>query len=105
MASYAILRGAANPEGAVTGDRGWLYVRTGASAGVYQKTSGDGTNTGWVALGGSSSSVADASTTTKGVTKVSVAPVSSTNPIAVGDNDPRVTIGASLSRAFLLMGA
>ena len=32
----------------------------------------------------------DASTTTKGITKMSVAPVSAANPIAVGDNDPRV---------------
>jgi hypothetical protein len=32
---------------------------------------------------------ADASTTVKGITKLSVAPVSPTNPIAVGDNDPR----------------
>lgn len=32
----------------------------------------------------------DASTTVKGITKVSVAPVSPTSPIAVGDNDPRV---------------
>jgi hypothetical protein len=35
-------------------------------------------------------SIADASTSTKGITKVSVAPVSASNPIAVGDNDPRV---------------
>lgn len=33
----------------------------------------------------------DASTTVKGRTKLSVAPVLSSNPIAVGDNDPRVT--------------
>lgn len=32
----------------------------------------------------------DASTTTKGVTKLSTAPASATNPIAVGDNDTRV---------------
>lgn len=32
----------------------------------------------------------DASTTVKGISKLSVAPVSATNPIAVGDNDPRV---------------
>lgn len=32
----------------------------------------------------------DASTTTKGITKLSVAPVSATAPIAVGDNDPRL---------------
>ncbi len=31
----------------------------------------------------------DASTTVKGVTKLSVAPVLASNPIAVGDNDPR----------------
>ncbi|MBR1146677.1 hypothetical protein [Bradyrhizobium sp. AUGA SZCCT0431] len=35
-------------------------------------------------------SAADASTTVKGVTKVSVAPASASDPIAVGDNDPRV---------------
>lgn len=40
---------------------------------------------------GSSGAVADASTTVKGASKVSVAPVSSTNPIAVGDNDPRLS--------------
>jgi hypothetical protein len=34
--------------------------------------------------------VADASTTVKGVTKMSTAPASPTNPIAVGDNDTRV---------------
>lgn len=33
----------------------------------------------------------DASTTVKGITKLSVAPVSATNPIAVGDNDNRVS--------------
>ena len=32
----------------------------------------------------------DAATTTKGVTKLSYAPISSTNPIAVADTDPRV---------------
>lgn len=32
----------------------------------------------------------DASTTTKGIAKLSVAPVSPTSPIAVGDNDPRL---------------
>jgi len=32
----------------------------------------------------------DASTTTKGITKMSVAPASATSPIAVGDNDGRV---------------
>lgn len=32
----------------------------------------------------------DATTATKGISKMSVAPVSAINPIAVGDNDPRV---------------
>lgn len=32
----------------------------------------------------------NASTTTKGITKLSTAPASATNPIAVGDNDPRI---------------
>lgn len=32
----------------------------------------------------------DATTSTKGITKMSVAPVSAASPIAVGDNDPRV---------------
>lgn len=34
----------------------------------------------------------DASTTVKGVTKLSVAPVLSTNPIATGTNDPRIPV-------------
>lgn len=34
----------------------------------------------------------DASTTVKGVTKLSTAPVSPTNPIAVGDNDTRIPV-------------
>lgn len=33
---------------------------------------------------------ADASTSVKGITKLSTAPASATNPIAVGDNDPRL---------------
>lgn len=37
------------------------------------------------------STPADASTTVKGITKLSVAPVSPTVPIAVGDNDSRMT--------------
>lgn len=36
------------------------------------------------------SGAADASTSVKGITKMSVAPASATSPIAVGDNDPRV---------------
>jgi len=43
------------------------------------------------ASNGSGGTVPDASTTVKGITKLSVAPVSGTNPIAVGDNDSRMT--------------
>lgn len=35
-------------------------------------------------------SIPDASTTVKGVTKLSVSPAVAANPIAVGDNDPRL---------------
>lgn len=35
-------------------------------------------------------SVSDASTTVKGIAKISVAPVLASNPISIGDNDPRV---------------
>lgn len=42
------------------------------------------------AASGSAGAVADASTTVKGAVKTSVAPASSTNPIAVGDNDGRM---------------
>ena len=40
--------------------------------------------------------VSDASITVKGVSKLSVAPVLSTSPIAVGDNDPRIIAGGGL---------
>lgn len=39
---------------------------------------------------------ADASTTVKGISKMSVAPASATEPIAVGDNDPRVPTAAQV---------
>jgi len=42
------------------------------------------------ASSGTPAGESDASTTVKGVTKLSVAPVSPTNPIAVGDNDTRL---------------
>jgi hypothetical protein len=42
-------RGAANPEGAVTGNVGDVYQRTGGGVGttLYVKESGAGTTTGW----------------------------------------------------------
>jgi len=42
------------------------------------------------ATGPSGATTADASTTVKGLVKMSVPPASSTNPIAVGTNDPRL---------------
>ncbi len=47
--------------------------------------------TGEVTINAAASSPPDASTTVKGVTKLSVAPAVATDPIAVGDNDPRNT--------------
>ncbi len=44
-----------------------------------------------VAGGGGGGGGSDASDTVKGISKLSVAPVSGTNPIAVGDNDSRMT--------------
>lgn len=48
-----------------------------------------------------SSGAPDASTTTKGISKMSVAPASPTAPIAVGDNDPRMP---TLAQAQALAG-
>lgn len=44
----------------------------------------------WSSGGGGGWTAVDASTTTKGILKTSVAPASATDPIAVGDNDGRV---------------
>jgi hypothetical protein len=44
---------------------------------------------------------ADSSTTVKGVAKVSVAPATSTSPIAVGDNDPRVVADQAVGTASI----
>lgn len=46
--------------------------------------------------------VRDASTTIKGITKLSVAPVSATDPIAVGDNDPRLVNQSKRAITFSL---
>lgn len=44
----------------------------------------------------------DASTTVKGRTKLSVAPVLSSNPIAIGDNDPRLSsLGQNITNVVL----
>lgn len=43
---------------------------------------------------------ADASTTVKGITKLSVAPAVPSNPIAAGDNDPRMTNARALAGAL-----
>jgi hypothetical protein len=56
-----------------------------------------------------SSTPADASTTVKGISKLSTAPASSTNPIAVGDNDSRMTdartpIGTALTSGNIVLG-
>jgi hypothetical protein len=45
----------------------------------------------WTAVGSAGSTPADASTSVKGISKLSVAPSSATDPIAVGDNDSRMS--------------
>lgn len=47
------------------------------------------------------SGIPDASDITKGITELSVAPVVSTEPIAVGDNDPRVYINRRIFRTIV----
>jgi hypothetical protein len=51
------------------------------------------------AMIGGTNVATDASATVKGIAKLSVAPVVSTNPIAVGDNDPRL-VGGALTPEF-----
>lgn len=50
---------------------------------------------------GSPGAVSDASTTTKGASKASVAPASSTDPIFTGTNDPRVTADQAAGTASI----
>jgi hypothetical protein len=45
--------------------------------------------------------VPDAAVGTKGVTQISVAPVSATSPIAVGDNDPRISQNRRMIRTIV----
>ena len=63
---------------------GQTYFDTTLSGWIYW----DGAT--WQTVGGGWTAV-DASTTVKGITKLSTAPASPTSPIAVGDNDTRMT--------------
>lgn len=51
------------------------------------------------------SGAADASTGTKGISKLSVAPASTTNPIAVGNNDPRLPNSVATTTGTMLVGS
>lgn len=53
---------------------------------------------------GSPGSVADASTTVKGATKLSATPASSTDPIAVGANDTKMSQGAAGAATVRALG-
>ena len=79
--------------GRVSNDGTWLV--SGTAYKFVLKTSVDVTLGTWDNITGAlpssgSTGVPDASTSTKGVTKLSTSPVSPTNPIAVGDNDTRL---------------
>lgn len=69
---------------------GNIKIVDGSQAAGYVLTSDANGLASWQALP-TPPAVPDASTTVKGVTKLSVAPVSPTNPIAAGDNDPRLS--------------
>jgi hypothetical protein len=71
---------------------------------LYQVTTAGGVMTAIVdrrpiGMGSGGGGAADASATVKGVVKLSIAPASPTNPIAVGANDPILTPGGDLSGA------
>lgn len=54
---------------------------------------------------GSAGAVPDASTTVKGSTKLATAPASPTNPIAAGDNDPRLAVAAAGTASIRAIGS
>lgn len=77
FANITAINAITNPEAgdfAINLDNGFTYYYNGST---------------WVVTSGGSAP-GDASTTTKGVAKMSTAPASASNPISVGDNDPRV---------------
>lgn len=78
-------------------------ANSGVAAGTYTlptiTVSADGKITS--ATSGAPGAIADASTTVKGASKLSVAPASPTSPIATGDNDPRVGAATTSQRALL----
>lgn len=96
-----ILRGSAAPESNVTGSRGDVYVRTGNTGlGLYVKSQGDATNTGWTcisALKGSKTqdwaSVADGTFATTTVTVTGAA----LGDFALASMDAALTAGTWLS--------
>ena len=68
---------------------GAITTTTNIKSSTAPSTSNEYTNKAYVD-GVAISGGADASTTVKGISKLSYAPTSPTNPIAVGDNDPRI---------------
>ena len=70
-----------------TGKQTFVAPATGESETRYYTGGAWGS---WASGGGGGWTAVDASTSTKGIAKASVAPASATEPIFVGDNDPRV---------------
>ena len=89
-----IYTGPTDPPPSGTGANTDLYfVVSGTGKGnVYQKLAGAWTfEENIIGPAGPAGSAPDASATVKGITRLSVNPVTATIPIAVGDNDPRLT--------------
>lgn len=92
----------------VTLHSGWV-LSTAADVGIADlaSTDQDLLTAGAIVLGGipaqpvDSGNVSDASTTVKGITKMSVTPISPTSPIAVGDNDLRLAIDSAAATGSL----